>query len=206
MHKIEINHKKARFIYDIQALAYVFDRKYQYQILTKTLTMKRNLFVLLFLLAAFATIHAQKSVDIDGRLQPLLNNFFEYCKKYDIAYHDKLFQLKNIDIVHHLPLEENNTVLGMVTRDANGNVENIFINWAAMLDPEILKVVTFHELAHHFLDYKHSCQDCNEIMAVTNTSYFEIAKDWDRQVAHLFTSSPLYLAKDKSQPVAVLAD
>lgn len=153
----------------------------------------------------FFVSNAQKSVDIDGRLQPILNNFFEECEKYDIDYHKKLFQLKNIDITHSLPLEEGNTVLGMVTRDAEGNVENILINWAAMLDPEMLKVVAFHEFAHHFLDYQHTCQDCNEIMAVTNTSYFDIARDWENQVEHLFTTSPVYLAKETKEPVAAIS-
>jgi len=153
-------------------------------------------------MAATFSLGAQNSVDIDGRLQPILDDFFEQCDKYGIEYHEKLFQLKNIDISKDLPLEEENTVLGLVTRDEEGNAENILINWAAMLDPEILKVVAFHELAHHFLDYKHTCQDCNEIMAVTNTSYFDIANDWDNQVEQLFTTSPVYLAKKTSQPIA----
>lgn len=157
--------------------------------------------ILLFFMGLFST-NAQKSVDIDGRLQPLLNEFFEECERYNIEYHSKLFQLKIIDISHTLPLEEDNTVLGMVTRDENGMVEGILINWAAMLDPEILRVIAFHEYAHHFLDYKHSCQDCNEIMAVTNTSYFDIARDWENQVEHLFTTSPVYLAKEKEEIIA----
>jgi hypothetical protein len=157
--------------------------------------------VLIIFLLGFNFCAAQESVDIDGRLQTLLNQFFEECDKYDIDYNEKLFQLKSIDISNSLPLEENNTVLGMLTRDAEGSVENILINWAAMLDPEMLKVVAFHEFAHHFLDYKHTCQDCNEIMAVTNTSYFDIARDWDNQVQQLFTTSPVYLAKQTLQPV-----
>ncbi len=165
----------------------------------------RPCFVLICLFLGLTTSNAQKSVDIDGRLQPILNEFFEECKKYDIDYHEKLFQLKNIDITNSLPLEEGNTVLGMVTRDAEGKVENILINWAAMLDPEMLKVVAFHEFAHHFLDYKHTCQDCNEIMAVTNTSYFEIARDWENQVQNLFTTSPVYLAKETKEPVAAVS-
>ncbi len=162
-------------------------------------------FVLLCLLLGLQLSNAQNSVAIDGRLQPILNDFFEECKKYDIDYHDKLFQLTNIDISNALPLEEDHTVLGMVTRDADGNAENILINWAAMFDPEMLKVVAFHEFAHHFLDYKHSCQDCNEIMAVTNTSYFDIARDWENQVQNLFTTSPIYLAKEAIAPVATNA-
>ena len=162
---------------------------------------------LIFLLAIFGitSTFSQKSVDIDGRLQPILNDFLEICKRYDIDTHDKLFQLKNIDVSNALPLEEQNTVLGMVTRDEAGNVENILINWAAMLDPAILKVVAFHEFAHHFLDYQHSCQDCNEIMAVVNTSYFDIANDWENQVEHLFTTSPVYLAKVKNNPVVTIS-
>jgi len=164
--------------------------------------------IVFFLLAFFGLnfcINAQKSVDIDGRLQPLLNDFFEECKNYGIDYNEKLFQLKNIDISKDLPLEESNTVLGMVTRDANGEVENILINWAAMLDPEMLKVVAFHEFAHHFLDYKHSCQDCNEIMAVVNTSYFDIANDWENQVKLLFETSPVYMAKERKNPVVSIS-
>ncbi|MFS4493005.1 hypothetical protein [Maribacter sp. 2308TA10-17] len=162
-------------------------------------------FVLIYLFLGLSSANAQKSVDIDGRLQPILNEFFEECKKYDIDYNEKLFQLKNIDISNSLPLEENNTVLGMVTRDSEGNAENILINWAAMLDPEMLKVVAFHEFAHHFLDYKHTCQDCNEIMAVTNTSYFDIARDWENQVENLFMTSPVYLTKQTQQPVAAIS-
>jgi hypothetical protein len=162
--------------------------------------------MLLFLSATCITLQAQNSVDIDGRLQPLLTDFFEYCKKYNIDYHEKLFQLKNVDITNSLPLEEGNTVLGLVTRDADGEVENILINWVALLDPEILKVVAFHEFAHHFLDYKHSCQDCNEIMAVNNSSYFDIAKDWDNQVEQLFTTSPVYLKQQKSGTMASAYD
>jgi len=30
-------------------------------------------------------------------------------------------------------------------------------------------------------------------MAEVNTSYFDIARDWDNQVEHLFTTSPVYL-------------
>jgi len=150
----------------------------------------------------FGILQAQNGVSIDGRLQPLLNDFFEQCDKYDISYYEKLFQLETIDIVQDLPLEEGNTVLGMVSRDVGGNVNKILINWAAMLDPEILKVVAFHEFAHHFLDYKHTCQDCDEIMAVTNTSYFNIAKDWDDQVEQLFLTSPAYQERELKKIVA----
>ena len=165
--------------------------------------MKRR--IVIFLVGLFCIssyLQAQNSVDIDGRLQPILTEFFEQCKKYDIDYHSKLFQLKNIDIVNHLPLEENNTVLGMVSRDEAGDIDNIFINWAALLDNEILKVVAFHEFAHHFLDYKHTCHDCEEIMAETNVSYFNIARDWDNQVKMLFTTSPIYLAKRNETSLA----
>lgn len=150
----------------------------------------------------FSMLHAQNEVNIDGRLQPLLNDFFEQCDKYEIPYYEKLFQLQAIDIVQNLPLEEGNTVLGMVSRDVSGNVDKILINWAAMLDPEILKVVAFHEFAHHFLDYKHTCQDCDEIMAVTNTSYFNIARDWDNQVEQLFLTSPAYQQRESKKIVA----
>ncbi len=155
----------------------------------------------LFFTVALSFLKAQESVDIDGRLQPHLSDFFEYCKKYNIDYHAKLFQLKKIDVVNTLPLEEGGTVLGKVERNAAGQIENILINWAASLDPEILRIVAFHEFAHHFLDYKHTCQDCNEIMAVTNTSYFDIAREWDNQVEHLFITSPVYLAKKEKKPI-----
>ena len=146
----------------------------------------------LFFCLQISVLQAQNEVSIDGRLQPILNEFFDQCKKYDISYYEKLFQLQTVDIVQNLPLEEDNTVLGMVARDEQGNVDKILINWAAMLDPEMLKVVAFHEFAHHFLDYKHTCQECNEIMAVTNTSYFDIARDWEDQVEQLFLTSPAY--------------
>ena len=159
--------------------------------------------IIVFMLVGTASfLHSQKSVDIDGRLQPILTEFFEQCKKYNIDYHSKLFQLNNIDIVNNLPLEENNTVLGMVSRDDSGLIDNIYINWAALLDNEILKVVAFHEFAHHFLEYKHTCTDCEEIMAETNVSYFDIARDWDNQVKLLFTTSPIYLAQQKENSLA----
>ncbi len=149
------------------------------------------LFLCLF--STFFSVNAQENVDIDGRLQPLLTDFFAYCDTYGIEYHEKLFQLKNIDVTNNLPLEEGNTVMGMVTRDAYGDIENILVNWVATVDPEILKVVAFHEFAHHFLEYKHTCQDCDEIMAVNNKSYFNVARDWDNQVKKLFITSPVYL-------------
>ncbi len=149
--------------------------------------------LLLCLFTSSVSLQAQDTVDIDGRLQPLLKDFFEYCDRYRIEYHEKLFQLKNIDITNNLPLEEENTVMGMVTRDANGKIENILINWVALVDPEITKVVAFHEFAHHFLDYKHTCPDCDEIMAVNNSSYFNVARDWENQVKKLFVTSPVYL-------------
>lgn len=162
----------------------------------------KNSLIVFFFLVPFFTLFSQESVDIDGRLQPLLNDFFKECEKYEIGYHEKLFQLKNIDVTNNLPLEEGNTVMGMVTRDANGNIENILISWVALVDPEILKVVAFHEFAHHFLEYKHTCQECDEIMAVNNASYFNVANDWENQVEHLFVTSPVYLAKNSKAIVA----
>ena len=166
---------------------------------------------LLWLVLIFSVLisYGQKSVDIDGRLQPLLNEFFAECDKYGIDYHEKLFQLKNIDITNSLSLEENNTVMGMVTRDAEGNIENILVNWVTLVDPEILKVVAFHEFSHHFLDHKHTCPDCNEIMAVNNSSYFDVIRDWENQVEHMFKTSPVYLKMQQdlmnsSSPVANL--
>ena len=167
--------------------------------------MKRVALIFLFILSnTLVPLGAQNTVDIDGRLQPILDDFFKECDAYGIDYHDKLFQLKEIDISSELPLEEGNTVLGKVTRNAEGKVERILINWAAMLDPEILKVVAFHEFAHHFLDYKHTCEDCNEIMAVRNSSYFEIAANWSEQVEQLFITSPSYLARFKKETVAAI--
>lgn len=159
--------------------------------------------LLLCLMAATFSLGAQNSVDIDGRLQPILNDFFEQCDKYGIDYNAKLFQLNNIDIVNTLPIAEGGTVLGKVIRDESGDIVKISVNWLATLDPEILKVVAFHEFAHHFLDYQHTCQDCNEIMAANNSSYFNIARDWDNQLELLFTTSPVYLAKERSAPIAV---
>ncbi len=154
--------------------------------------MKRYLLALL-LTTSVAFSFAQESVKIDGRLQPLLNEFFDYCEKYGIAYHTKLFQLKSIDISNSLPLEEGSVVMGMVTRNNDGAIEHILVNWVASVDPEILKIVAFHEFAHHFLDYKHTCASCDEIMAVNNASYFNVAKDWDNKVHQLFVTSPVYL-------------
>ncbi|MRX64142.1 hypothetical protein [Maribacter luteus] len=165
--------------------------------------MKNRLFKLfLCLFGMVYGLNAQNSVNVDGRLQPILNEFLEQCNLYHIDYHSKLFQLQGIDIVNNLPLEEHNTVLGMVSRDNSGNIDNIYISWAALLDNEILKVVAFHEFAHHFLDYKHTCNDCNEIMAETNTSYFNIARNWDEQVQQLFMTSPVYMSLQKDGSIS----
>lgn len=153
--------------------------------------------VLLFgvLLSSFFSISAQ-NVSIDGRLQPLLNEFFELCKTYDIEYYDKLFQLETIDVVNTLTVSEKGSTLGMLRRNAQGKVIAIDINWVAQLDPEILKVVAFHEFAHYFLEYKkHVCDDCRRIMSVVNSSYFDIIRDWDAKIKTLFEESPVYLKK-----------
>jgi len=159
--------------------------------------MKKLAFLFVFILISI-TSHGQDEVQIDGKIQPVLDEFFEYCKNYNIDYSEKLFQLESIQIVDTLPLDKFNTVLGKVLRDENGDINKIVINWATLFDKEILKVVAFHEFAHHFLDYKHTCHDCNEIMAEVNTSYFDIARDWDNQVDHLFTTSPVYLNKQEN--------
>ncbi|MBW1294630.1 hypothetical protein [Aquimarina litoralis] len=154
--------------------------------------MKKS-FIALFGLFCITFSSAQNDVKIDGRLKPHLDKFFEYCKQYDIEYHDKLFKLKNIDIVDTLTISQKGSTLGMLTRDKNNKVENIVINWIVLLDQEILKVVAFHEFAHYFLEYKkHICHDCGQIMAVVNSSYFDIIKDWDHQVKTLFVDSPAY--------------
>lgn len=151
--------------------------------------MKEGIMTLAFLLCTI-TISAQ--VNIDGRLKPHLDSFFEYCKSYDVEYYDKLFKLKNIDIVDTLHIAPNASTLGMLTRDRNNTPENIVINWITLLDQEILKVVAFHEFAHYFLEYNtHICDDCGKIMAVVNSSYFDIVKDWDNQIKILFEESPL---------------
>jgi Zn-dependent peptidase ImmA (M78 family) len=151
------------------------------------------------------TSNAQE-VSIDGRLKPILDDFFAYCETYDIAYKEKFLQLKQIDIVETLWTSQQGSTLGMLQRDKNGMVENIVINWIAMLDPEILKIVAFHEFGHYFLDYKHTCQDCGEIMAVVNSSYFDIAKDWDNQVQLLFKNSPVFQNKNMAIPVDTFID
>ncbi len=154
--------------------------------------MKKSLVMLFGLFCVTFTI-AQNNVKIDGRLKPHLDNFFEYCKEYNIDYYDKLFELKNIDIVDTLTTSQQASTLGMLTRDKNNKVENIVINWVVLLDQEILKVVAFHEFAHYFLEYeKHICDDCGQIMAVVNSSYFDIVKDWENQVKTLFLNSPIY--------------
>ena len=164
--------------------------------------MKKVLLIIVFFQFT-TTLQAQGEVYVDGRLQPVLDNFFEYCKQYDIDYSEKLFQLESITIVDTLPLSKFNTVLGKVLRDDDGNINKIVINWAALFDKEILNVVAFHEFAHHFLDYKHTCHDCNEIMAETNPSYFDIARDWNNQVEHMFTTSPVYLKQQNEVSIAL---
>jgi hypothetical protein len=150
------------------------------------------------------TTHSQE-VNIDGRLKPLLDNFFDLCKEHGIEYQEKLFALKKIDIVNDLHTTENGATLGMLRRDANGKVESIDINWMAMIDEEILKIVAFHEFGHYFLEYdKHVCDDCGIIMSVVNTSYFEIANDWENQIKILFEKSPLYLRKNKGASIGVV--
>lgn len=157
----------------------------------------KKLLLLGILISSFFSMSAQ-SVHIDGRLQPLLTEFFELCKSYDIEYYDKLFQLESIDVVNTLTVSENGSTLGMLQRDPQGKVIAIAINWIAQLDPEILKVVAFHEFAHYFLEYsKHVCDDCGRIMSVVNSSYFEIIREWDAKIKTLFEESPAYLKKQQ---------
>jgi len=156
--------------------------------------MIKNLLLTLF--CFFSSLTFAQDVQIDGRLQPLLHDFLELCKQYDIDYHEKLFQLEYIDIVSDLPVSEESSTLGMLRRDEFGAVKSIDINWVAQLDKEILKVVAFHEFAHYFLAYTtHVCDDCGIIMSVVNTSYFDIVSDWDNQVKTLFENSPAYKKK-----------
>lgn len=135
-----------------------------------------------------------QEVHIDGHLKPYLDDFFKLCDEYDIEYNEKLFALKKVAVVETLRTSPNGSTLGMLQRDENNKVENIVVNWVAMLDQEILKVVAFHEFGHYFLEYdKHVCKDCGIIMSVVNSSYFEIANDWENQVKILFEQSPVYL-------------
>lgn len=149
------------------------------------------LFFILFQFISFS-LSAQE-VKIDARLKPYLDDFFELCKSYHIEYNDKLLALKNIAIVDTLQTSQKASTLGMLQRDQFSNVENIVVNWLTMLDQEILKVVAFHEFGHYFLEYdQHICNDCGIIMSVVNSSYFEIANDWDNQIKILFEQSPAY--------------
>ena len=161
--------------------------------------MKKFL-LLSFILFQFLsfTLSAQE-VKIDGRLKPYLDDFFDLCKSYNIEYYNKLFSLKNIAVVDTLETSSNAATLGMLQRDELHNVENIVVNWVAMLDQEILKVVAFHEFGHYFLEYDtHVCNDCGTIMSVVNTSYFDIANDWENQIKILFEKSPAYLRNQSS--------
>ncbi|UOB18549.1 hypothetical protein [Abyssalbus ytuae] len=153
--------------------------------------MKKVLFICLFALTLYPAF--SQNVKIDGRLKHHLDDFFEYCNKYGIEYHEKLFKLKSIAVVDTLYTAPDASTLGMLVRDKNKNPESIVINWITLLDDEILRTVAFHEFGHYFLDYKtHVCDDCNKIMAVINTSYFDIARDWEYHVKILFEESPAY--------------
>ncbi len=153
-------------------------------------------FVCLLLFGLFSLFGSgQEGVRIDGRVQPLLDDFLAYCEKYGIEFHDKLFELKRIAVVNDLPTRQEALILGKVDRNEAGEAQSILINWVAMVDPAIFKVVAFHEFGHHFLGYKHTCKDCDEIMAEVNSSYFNIAQDWETQVHHLFINSPVFKKK-----------
>jgi len=157
--------------------------------------MKKPWLLLLFLVSSL-TASAQE-VHIDGRLQPLLNEFLDICKSYGIDYHDQLFKLEKIDIVNTLTVSEEASTLGMLRRDSADDVIAIEISWMAQLDAEILKIVAFHEFAHYFLQYStHICDDCGKIMSVVNSSYFDITRDWDNQVKLLFEESPILKKKN----------
>ena len=158
--------------------------------------MNKKLLFLFLSFSSFLSVNAQ-DVSIDGRLQPLLTEFFKVCDEYGIQYHEKLFKLDNIDIVNDLQISEEAFALGMVRRNDANEIKSIAINWVAQLDKEILKVVAFHEFAHYFLEYsEHVCDDCGKIMSVVNTSYFDIIRDWDNKLKELFTESPAYLKKN----------
>ncbi|PKA84419.1 hypothetical protein ATE92_2608 [Ulvibacter sp. MAR_2010_11] len=160
--------------------------------------MKRPLFLLCVLVFAYGFNASAQEVHIDGRLQPLLIEFFALCKSHNIEYQEKLDQLETIDIVNDLHTEDESATLGMLRRDANGTVKNIAIHWMAMLDPQILKIIAFHEFGHYFLEYNtHVCNDCGIIMSVVNSSYFDIANDWENQVKILFEQSPVFLKNNE---------
>ncbi|WP_452597464.1 hypothetical protein [Pontimicrobium sp. MEBiC01747] len=131
----------------------------------------------------------------DGLIQPYLDDFLKECKKYNIKFTDKLFSLKEIAIVDTLQVSTKGGTLGMLVRNKKNEVEKIVFSWMTLLDKEILKVVAFHEFGHYFLGYKHTCKDCNAIMAEVNTSYFNIVRDWENQVEQLFLNSPEYLKR-----------
>jgi len=135
----------------------------------------------------------------DGVIQPFLDDFLKLCEQYNIDYHDKLFKLKEIVLVDTLQVSPNGGTLGMLVRGKNNDVEKIIFSWMTLLDKEILKVVAFHEFGHYFLEYKHICDDCNKIMAKVNSSYFDIAQDWDYHVKNLFINSPEYLKQQQKK-------
>jgi len=160
--------------------------------------MKKSLLLLFVLCLSISTIAKAQEVSIDGRLKPFLDDFFKICDRYGIEYQEKLFKLKRIGIVEDLHTSPHGSTLGMLQRDTHGEVENIVVNWITMLDQQILKVVAFHEFGHYFLEYDtHVCDDCGIIMAKVNTSYFDIANDWDNQVKVMFERSPIYNSKSK---------
>ena len=108
----------------------------------------KKLILLFILFCTSLTVSAQEDVSIDGRLKPLLDDFFNLCKAYDIDYHDNLFKLKKIAIVDTLQTDPHGSTLGMLQRNNAGEVENIVVNWMATIDQEILRVVAFHEFGH----------------------------------------------------------
>lgn len=164
--------------------------------------MRQKYLLILIGLLCSCSLFAQ-DVQIDSRLRPLLKEFFHSCREYDIPYRTKLFNLQHIDIVNSLPTSERDATLGMLRRDENSRVHAIEISWMAQIDPEILKVVAFHEFAHYFLEYdSHVCDDCNKIMAKVNTSYFDIVRDWEEQIELLFVESPVYQNKHQQNIAA----
>jgi len=144
-----------------------------------------------------------KQVKADGLVQPYLDDFIAQCKKYGIEYHDNLFELKEIAVVDTLTVSPKGGTLGMLVRNEDRKVEKIIFSWMTLLDKEILKVVAFHEFGHYFLGYKHTCNDCNTIMAAVNSSYFDIIKDWDYHVEKLFLESPVYLNNQNTTALKV---
>lgn len=72
--------------------------------------MKNICLLLLFTIITQTTLCQE--VFIDGRLKPILDDYFEACEKYGIDFQKKLFKLEQISIVDDLPASEHSAILG----------------------------------------------------------------------------------------------